>query len=102
MTSTVVKRSIVIEGQKTSVSVEDIFWVSLREIAHKRRMTLSTLVASIKDHRVPGSNLSSAVRVYILRHFQSLSGPIIAAHLPGLVRREHPAEVENSTPDHAR
>ena len=103
MKSTVIKRSIIIEGQKTSISIEDIFWVSLKEIAHKRRLTLSTLVASIKDHRVPGSNLSSAVRVYVLRQFQSLSETLACTgDLPVLARREPRAEVERSTPEHLR
>jgi predicted DNA-binding ribbon-helix-helix protein len=71
MKSTVVKRSIVIEGHKTSISIEDIFWNSLKEIARDRAMTLSKLVASIDTTRVAGSNLSSAIRVYVLDRFRS-------------------------------
>lgn len=71
MKSTVVKRSIVIEGHKTSISIEDIFWNSLKEIARDRGMTLSKLVASIDAGRVSGSNLSSAIRVYVLDRFRS-------------------------------
>ena len=71
MKSTVVKRSIVIEGHKTSISIEDIFWNSLKEIARDRAMTLSKLVASIDANRVSGSNLSSAIRVYVLDRFRS-------------------------------
>jgi predicted DNA-binding ribbon-helix-helix protein len=71
MKSTVVKRSIVIEGHKTSISIEDIFWNSLKEIARDRAMTLSKLVASIDASRVAGSNLSSAIRVYVLDRFRS-------------------------------
>ena len=48
MKSPVVKRSIVIAGHKTSVSLEDAFWKGLKEIADDRDMTLSDLVA---DHR---------------------------------------------------
>ena len=103
MKSSVVKRSIIIEGQKTSVSIEDVFWLSLKEIAQQRRMTLSTLVASIKDHRLPGSNLSSAIRVYTLRQFQFLSEALTrTGDPPGLARRGHYAEVERSPPDHLR
>src|ERR1700687_4585264 len=47
MRSTVVKRSVVIAGQKTSVSLEDAFWTALREIAVARGSTLSALVTSI-------------------------------------------------------
>ena len=53
MKSPVVKRSIVIAGHKTSVSLEDAFWDALKEIAASRRTTLSELVASIdggRDH----------------------------------------------------
>lgn len=71
MKSTVVKRSIVIEGHKTSISIEDIFWNSLKEIARDRAMTLSKLVASIDASRVSGSNLSSAIRVYVLDRFRT-------------------------------
>lgn len=71
MKSTVIKRSIVIEGHKTSISIEDIFWNSLKEIARDRAMTLSKLVASIDSGRVTGSNLSSAIRVYVLDRFRS-------------------------------
>ena len=101
MKSTIIKRSIVIEGQKTSVSVEDIFWASLKEIAHTRRIGLSTLVASIRDHRVPGSNLSSAIRVYILLQFRSVL-ETLTSDVPGVVRRETRAGVESSSPEHLR
>lgn len=70
MTSPVVKRSIVIAGHKTSVSLEDAFWKSLKEIAATRRMTLSDLVASIDTDRRKG-NLSSAIRLFVLEHYRS-------------------------------
>jgi predicted DNA-binding ribbon-helix-helix protein len=44
MKSSVVKRSIVLAGHKTSVSLEDAFWQGLKDIATTRRMTLSDLV----------------------------------------------------------
>ena len=44
MKSSVVKRSIVIAGHKTSISLEDAFWRHLKDIAHSRQATLSTLV----------------------------------------------------------
>ena len=47
MKSPIVKRSIVLAGHKTSVSLEDAFWSGLKEIAGKRLMTLSTLVDTI-------------------------------------------------------
>ncbi len=72
MKSPVVKRSIVIAGHKTSVSLEDAFWRSLKEIATRRNMTLSDLVASIDAERRHG-NLSSAIRLFVLDHYRSQS-----------------------------
>jgi predicted DNA-binding ribbon-helix-helix protein len=65
MKSSVVKRSIVIDGHKTSVSLEDAFWNDLKEIAHAQGATLSTLVAAIDQTRRKG-NLSSAIRLFVL------------------------------------
>lgn len=71
MTSTVIKRSIVIDRHKTSISIEDVFWNSLKEIARERGSTLSELVATIDEARSSGSNLSSAIRVFILEHYRA-------------------------------
>ena len=65
MKSLVVKRSVVIDGHKTSVSLEDAFWSDLREIAHMQRATLSKVIAEIDKGRRQG-NLSSAIRVFVL------------------------------------
>jgi predicted DNA-binding ribbon-helix-helix protein len=63
--SLVLKRSIVIAGHKTSVSLEDKFWNCLKEIAAERGMTLAELVAAIDGNRQQG-NLSSAIRLFVL------------------------------------
>jgi len=74
MKSPVVKRSIVIAGHKTSVSLEDAFWKALKEIAGGRGMTLSELVAVIDSERQHG-NLSSAIRLFVLDFYRNqLSG----------------------------
>ncbi len=73
MKSPVVKRSIVIAGHKTSVSLEDAFWKGLKEIAGNREMTLSDLVASIDTDRRHG-NLSSAIRLFVLDHYRAQIG----------------------------
>jgi predicted DNA-binding ribbon-helix-helix protein len=65
--TTVVKRSIVIAGHQTSISLEDEFWKRLKAIAKARGRTLSQLVAEIDKERGKG-NLSSAIRVFVLRH----------------------------------
>jgi predicted DNA-binding ribbon-helix-helix protein len=73
MKSPVVKRSIVITGHKTSVSLEDAFWSGLKDIAAARNMTLSELVASIDADRRQG-NLSSAIRLFVLDHYRAQAG----------------------------
>lgn len=72
MKSPVVKRSIVIAGHKTSVSLEDAFWEALKEIAGGRRMTLSDLVATIDSARTQG-NLSSAIRLFVLDYYRGVA-----------------------------
>ena len=76
MKSPVVKRSIVIVGHKTSVSLEDAFWNGLKEIAKKYDMNLSDIVADIDSRRRYG-NLSSAIRLFVLEQArgQMLSTP---------------------------
>lgn len=69
MKSPVIKRSIVIAGHKTSVSLEDAFWKGLKDIAGARDMTLSELVAAIDSERRHG-NLSSAIRLFVLDHYR--------------------------------
>jgi predicted DNA-binding ribbon-helix-helix protein len=73
MKSPVVKRSIVIAGHKTSVSLEDAFWRGLKEIAAARNVTLSDLVATIDGGRRQG-NLSSAIRLFVLDYYRSQCG----------------------------
>lgn len=73
MKSPVVKRSIVIAGHKTSVSLEDAFWKGLKDIAGERDMTLSELVAAIDSERRHG-NLSSAIRLFVLDHYRNPIG----------------------------
>jgi predicted DNA-binding ribbon-helix-helix protein len=65
MKSLVIKRSIVIDGHKTSISLEDAFWRGLKEIAQDQHMTLSKLVGDIDANRRDG-NLSSAIRLFVL------------------------------------
>jgi predicted DNA-binding ribbon-helix-helix protein len=70
MKSLVLKRTIIIAGHKTSVSVEDAFWSGLKEIARGRRMTLSALVGEI-DKECQHTNLSSALRLFVLDFYRS-------------------------------
>jgi len=65
----VVKRSVVVDGHKTSVSLEDAFWSSLKDIAARRGLSLSMQIAAIDQHRRT-SNLSSAIRLFVLDYFR--------------------------------
>ena len=67
--SLVIKRSIVVAGHKTSVSLEDDFWGALKEIAREHRVTLSDLVGSLDGQRQHG-NLSSTLRLFVLNHYR--------------------------------
>lgn len=70
--SVVLKRSIMISGHKTSVTLEDAFWQSFKAIALSRRMTVNDLIQVIDSQRLQ-SNLSSAVRLFVLDYYQALS-----------------------------
>jgi predicted DNA-binding ribbon-helix-helix protein len=61
----VIKRSLVIAGHRTSVSLEDAFWRRLRAIADARGLSLNSLAAMVDASR-EGANLSSAIRVFVL------------------------------------
>ena len=67
MKSAIVKRSVVIGGQKTSVSLEDAFWAVLKELAREQKVPLCELITSVNGRRSVG-NLSSALRLFILDH----------------------------------
>jgi predicted DNA-binding ribbon-helix-helix protein len=81
--SPVVKRSVVVGGHKTSVSLEAAFWNGMKEISGARSMTLSDLVGEIDTSRQQG-NLSSAIRLFVLDHFRTRAmGPAGAPQLDG-------------------
>ena len=71
MKSPVVKRSIIIAGHKTSVSLEDAFWKALKEIASGRDLTFVRNGQRDDPARAHG-NLSSAIRLFVLDHFRAL------------------------------
>jgi predicted DNA-binding ribbon-helix-helix protein len=70
MKSSVIKRSIVIAGHKTSVSLEDAFWQTFKEIAVLRDMTVSELANTVDAER-QSSNLSSAIRLFVLDFYRN-------------------------------
>ena len=73
--SEIVKRSVVIAGHATSVSLEAAFWSALKAAAERRGVSASQLVALIDSERSSG-NLSSAIRVFVftdsLRHVETV------------------------------
>ncbi len=70
MTARPVKRSLTLQGHRTSVSLEDEFWQAFREVARARGMALNALAAEIDAGRGPETGLASAIRVFILRHYR--------------------------------
>jgi predicted DNA-binding ribbon-helix-helix protein len=64
--SAVIKRSVSIRGHRTSFSVEQQFFDTLQEIANERAMPMAALIAEIDENRARNTNLSSAIRLYVL------------------------------------
>ena len=73
MQSPIRKRSIVINGHKTSITLEDDFFGALKEIARQRSSTLSQTIAEVDRTRAQG-NLSSALRSFVLDFYRSRAG----------------------------
>ena len=68
--SRTIARSILIAGRKTSVRLEESFWLGLQEIAHKHLISVSALMSTIdaqRQHR----NRSSALRSFVLEYYRS-------------------------------
>lgn len=78
MKSAIIKRSVVLDGHKTSVSLENEFWEGLREIAGRQKANLSSLVRQIDRNRANG-NLSSAIRVFVFNQFRTPQGETVEA-----------------------
>jgi predicted DNA-binding ribbon-helix-helix protein len=74
MKSPVIKRSILLAGHKTSVSLEEAFWQGLKEIASRRGVSVSALISMIDTRRSEG-NLSSGIRLFVLDYFRTLASP---------------------------
>jgi predicted DNA-binding ribbon-helix-helix protein len=65
------KRSVVIQGHRTSLSLEQPFWDALKEIAARRGLSVARLLGEIDAAR--SGNLSSAARIYVLEALQAES-----------------------------
>lgn len=71
MKSPIIKRSVVIHGHKTSVSLEQPFWDAFRDLADGERISTSALLRKVDADR-EHANLSSAIRVFVLRRMREM------------------------------
>jgi predicted DNA-binding ribbon-helix-helix protein len=91
MNSGITRRSIIIKGHKTSVSMEDQFWSALKEIAAERQLTLSALVSIIDHDRGDLHNLSSALRTFVLARYRSTPASVGSQQQAPSNEEERPA-----------
>lgn len=75
------KRSVVIAGHKTSVSLEPEFWEALKEIAAIRKISVNQIVRDVDSNHE--GNLSSAIRLFVLHHYRTLAAGNVAASEAG-------------------
>ncbi|CUH77551.1 ribbon-helix-helix domain-containing protein [Tropicibacter naphthalenivorans] len=71
MTGRPVKRSLTLQGHRTSVSLEDAFWKEFRNIAAKEGKPINALAAEIDASREEDVGLASSIRVFILKRLQA-------------------------------
>lgn len=70
-----IKHSLTLQGHRTSVTLEAEFWQAFRTIAQEKGIALNALAAQVDAGRTPETGLASAIRVYVLRHYQAQSAP---------------------------
>lgn len=70
------KRSLTLRGHRTSVSLEEAFWLEFRAIADEKGLSINELAAKIDADRGLESGLASAIRVYILREVTERQRPV--------------------------
>ncbi len=68
------KHSATLHGHRTSFTLEDAFWDELKQISLARGLSQAALIAEIDDRRPPESNLSSALRLYVLAYLKESAG----------------------------
>ena len=83
MESEIAKRSVIINGHKTSVSLEDAFWSEVKAIAAERNLSLTELVSLVDHERGEVGNLSSAIRLFVLARY---CPPTVAVQRAGVSR----------------
>lgn len=70
-----IKHSLTLQGHRTSVTLEAEFWQAFRSIAQEKGIALNALAAQVDAGRAPETGLASAIRVYVLRHYQAQAMP---------------------------
>jgi predicted DNA-binding ribbon-helix-helix protein len=81
--SLVLNQSVSINGHNTSVSIEGAFWNALKEIAVAQNISASALVSEIDSERGATTNLSSAIRVYVVEHYRLAANARVDPQRPG-------------------
>lgn len=66
-----VKHSVTLKGHRTSISLEDEFWLALRNIAAEKKRPINGLIAEIDIERGTDAGLASAIRIYVLRNLKA-------------------------------
>jgi predicted DNA-binding ribbon-helix-helix protein len=84
MKSQVIKRSIRVDGHKTSITLEDAFWSGLKEIAQAQGATVTETVTEI-DRSRQGGNLSAAIRLFVLDRVRTKKVGATAGETPALI-----------------
>ena len=74
MSARPIKRSLTLQGHRTSVSLEDAFWQAFRDIAREKDMPINALAADIDADRDPETGLGTAIRLYVLAHYRARAG----------------------------
>ena len=81
--SSVGKRSMIVNGRDSSVSIEGAFWNALKEIAVAQNISANALVSKIDSERDATANLSSAIRVYVVERYRRAANASADPQRPG-------------------
>jgi predicted DNA-binding ribbon-helix-helix protein len=71
MTARPIKRSLTLHGHRTSVSLEDAFWLAFRRMADARGLAINLMAAQIDDARDPDTGLATAIRLAVLQDLET-------------------------------
>ena len=61
-----IKRSLTLQGHRTSVSLEGAFWEEFRRLASARSTSVNALASELDQTRTPPNSLASAIRLFVL------------------------------------